>query len=196
LQSKPSPEEQEPASDPFPQQAHPISSTLSSLYVDYINSIPRLVSLPSASASTTLTNVSEVSTVESKQEREDELVMSKTQVQLALDEGKFWDALATSESQSPVNVSEAIGPEAKHKKLEKLVERSRMMSMSYGRTAHPPTSETYAQSKEILRAMGVPCIESEGAVEAEALAASLVLNGHADYVASEDTVNIQFKSRF
>jgi len=33
----------------------------------------------------------------------------------------------------------------------------------------------------------VPCIESTGPYEAEALASSLVLNGCADYVASEDT---------
>ena len=36
--------------------------------------------------------------------------------------------------------------------------------------------------------MGVPCVEADGPFEAEALAASLVLRGQADYVASEDTV--------
>jgi len=46
---------------------------------------------------------------------------------------------------------------------------------------------TYEESKDILRAMGVPCVESTGPYEAEALASSLVLNGCADYVASEDT---------
>ncbi|TDL13672.1 hypothetical protein BD410DRAFT_846717 [Rickenella mellea] len=33
----------------------------------------------------------------------------------------------------------------------------------------------------LLEAMGVPCIESSGPFEAEALASSLVINGHADF---------------
>lgn len=73
--------------------------------------------------------------------------------------------------------------------LVSLTEKSSLISESYKRRAHPATAETYAESKELLQAMGVPCIDVDGAYEAEALASSLVLNGVADYVASEDTVS-------
>jgi flap endonuclease-1 len=36
--------------------------------------------------------------------------------------------------------------------------------------------------------MGVPCIKAEYPYEAEAVATSLVIHGHADYVGSEDTI--------
>jgi flap endonuclease-1 len=62
------------------------------------------------------------------------------------------------------------------------------MVQSLLRRSNPPTEITYEESKSVLHAMGVPCIESTGPYEAEALASSLVLNGCADYVASEDTV--------
>jgi len=74
--------------------------------------------------------------------------------------------------------------------LLSLAQKSSLMSESYKRSAHPPTTQTYDECKELLSAMGVPCIEATGAYEAEAVASSLVLNGHADYVASEDTVSI------
>jgi flap endonuclease-1 len=43
-----------------------------------------------------------------------------------------------------------------------------------------------------MRALGVPGLDSAGAYEAEALATSLVINGHADYVASEDMVRLTY----
>ncbi|KAF5371720.1 hypothetical protein D9758_003406 [Tetrapyrgos nigripes] len=71
--------------------------------------------------------------------------------------------------------------------LISLTEKSSLMSESYKRSAQAPTTQPYNECKEILAAIGVPCVEATGAYEAEAVASSLVLNGHADYVASEDT---------
>ena len=111
-------------------------------------------------------------------------VMSKTQHQLTVEEGKLWEKLtdpneAVDNDESP---TAAI--------LASLREKSTFMVQSYHRRNNPPTETTYKESKNILQAMGVPCIDSTGPYEAEALAASLVLNGCADYVASEDTVRL------
>jgi flap endonuclease-1 len=108
--------------------------------------------------------------------------MSKTQYQLTIEEGKLWEKLtdpdeAVDNDESP---TAAI--------LASLREKSSFMVQSYHRRNNPPTETTYKESKNILQAMGVPCIDSTGPYEAEALASSLVLNGCADYVASEDTV--------
>ena len=81
---------------------------------------------------------------------------------------------------SPLRIAQAT--------LISIAENSSLISESYERRNNPPTAQTFEESKEIIRALGVPCLDSAGAYEAEALAASLVINGHADYVASEDTV--------
>ncbi|KAM5530246.1 hypothetical protein V8D89_012303 [Ganoderma adspersum] len=110
----------------------------------------------------------------------EEYALSKTQQSLTDEEGKLWDMIA--------EVATADGvPESITKYAEDLEAKSAVLSESFQRRQNPPTPATYAESKEILRAMGVSCIEPVGAFEGEALAASLVLNGHADYVASEDT---------
>jgi flap endonuclease-1 len=44
------------------------------------------------------------------------------------------------------------------------------------------------EAREILEAMGVPCFQVQGEHEGEGVASSLVLQGMADYVVSEDTV--------
>ncbi|EED83145.1 predicted protein [Postia placenta Mad-698-R] len=113
-------------------------------------------------------------------EEQANLAMSKTQLQLTLDEGSFWGHL----SQATANVDETEIVEAA---AAALAQKSSALSESYERRTHPPTAETYAESKEILSAMGIPCLDSTGPFEAEALASALVLNGYADYVASEDT---------
>ncbi|KAI0301647.1 PIN domain-like protein [Multifurca ochricompacta] len=107
--------------------------------------------------------------------------MSKTQYQLAIQEGKFWEKLTGPEAGIDQNES----PTATI--LSSLREKSCFMVQSYLRRNNPPTEITYEESKTILDAMGVPCIEPTGPYEAEALASSLVLGGFADYVASEDT---------
>jgi flap endonuclease-1 len=69
-----------------------------------------------------------------------------------------------------------------------LLDRSAALTESYGRRTNVPTAATYAEAREVLGALGVQCVVPAGACEAEALAAALVLHGHADYVVSEDTV--------
>ena len=72
--------------------------------------------------------------------------------------------------------------------LSSLIEKSQLLSDSYQRRSNTPTSTTYEECKMIIKAMGTPCITCDGPYEAEALASSLVHNGKADFVASEDTV--------
>jgi len=114
--------------------------------------------------------------------------MSKTQYQLTLEEGKLWEKLTDPDEAVDHDESPTVTI------LASLREKSSFMVQSYHRRNNPPTEVTYEESKNILHAMGVPCIESTGPYEAEALASSLVLNGCADYVASEDTV--RFNSSF
>jgi hypothetical protein len=111
--------------------------------------------------------------------------MSKTQYQLTLEEGKLWEKLTDPDEAVDHDESPAVAI------LASLREKSSFMVQSYHRRNNPPTEITYKESKSILHAMGVPCIESTGPYEAEALASALVLNGCADYVASEDTVRFQ-----
>ena len=114
---------------------------------------------------------------------ETEYAMTKAQHQLAVEEHNLWDQLATSLASPPLVLSGLIEEE-----LGTLVDRSHTMSISFQRRTNFPNSDTYRESKEILTAMGIPCIDAAGAIEAEALASSMVLGGLADYVASEDTV--------
>ncbi len=108
--------------------------------------------------------------------------MSKTQYQLTAEEGKLWEKLTDPE----LEVEHGESPT--ETLLMSLREKSCFMAQSLVRRSTAPTGITYEESKNVLRAMGVPCIDSTGPYEAEALASSLVLNGLADYVASEDTV--------
>ncbi|KAG1720055.1 PIN domain-like protein [Suillus lakei] len=137
-----------------------VPSALSSLYQEYRDCVARITSLPST-----------VEVPESPDETRAEYIMSRSQLQLTIEEGQIWDTLA----------------DAPETALATLAEKSGVISESYARRSNPPTAQTYEESKEILRAMGLPCIESEGPFEAEALASSLVIHGIADYVASEDT---------
>ncbi|KAI1786727.1 PIN domain-like protein [Ganoderma leucocontextum] len=117
---------------------------------------------------------------EDVEDAKEEYALSKSQQSLTDEEGKLWDMIAETATTDGI-------PESTTKYAEDLEAKSAVLSESYQRRQNPPTSSTYAESKEILAAMGIPCIEPVGAFEGEALAASLVLNGHADYVASEDT---------
>ncbi|KAL1949219.1 hypothetical protein VTO73DRAFT_11025 [Trametes versicolor] len=155
---------------------------ISQLYEEYKHSIPHIPSLaesPTAEPPASITSVSGVSS-EDVEEAQVEYALSKNQHNLMMEEGRLWQGLAHSDD-----------PEAVESILRSLAEeletKSSLLSESYDRRTHPPTSETYEQSKEILQAMGVPYITPSGPFEAEALAASLVIHGYADYVASEDT---------
>lgn len=107
--------------------------------------------------------------------------MSKSQCQLAVQEGMFWDQLCM----------EQFVPKASSKPdemLETMIEKSSVMTASYEKRTNAPSKETYHDSKLLLRAMGIPCVTPSGPYEAEALASAMVVSGAADYVASEDTV--------
>jgi flap endonuclease-1 len=149
-----------------------VISSLLPLYIDYRASTRCLESLAqTTSASLSLSG-------DDGPETTSEHLMSKNQQQLTADEGTLWSRIAD------LTVTE----EEIEASSTDLTNKSTMLSESYARRVSLPTVQTYDESKEIIRAMGVPCIEPSGPFEAEALAASLVLQGQADYVASEDTV--------
>jgi hypothetical protein len=156
---------------PPPPGDEDIVSTLASLYLDYRKSISALVAIATPPRHPPLP-------VTDPDDTRAEIVMTKAQYQLTLEEGDFWDKLLTTGGVE-------VGDEA----LDNLARTSEMMSDSFNRRTSPPTAEVYNECKEVIRAMGLPCIDSAGAFEAEALASSMVLNGLADYVASEDTVS-------
>jgi len=108
--------------------------------------------------------------------------LSQAQRRLVMEEGRIWNRLSevTSEEEAEVDVSFLA---------RELEDRSGKILTSYERRNNPPTGEVYEQSRIILQAMGVPCIDAKGGVEGEALAAAIVRDGLADYVASEDTVS-------
>lgn len=151
-------------------------SALASLYREYCDSIPKVTSLVSSDSKPD----KQTTTLQDPSEPEAEYAMSRHQLQLTVEEGKIWDELVESKM-APFNETMDVS-------LASLEEKSHLMSQSYDKRTNPPTAQTYEESKEIIRALGIPCMEVAGAFEAEALAASLVLNGHADYVVSEDTV--------
>ncbi|KAF8137512.1 hypothetical protein EV363DRAFT_1318173 [Boletus edulis] len=95
-----------------------------------------------------------------------EYAMSKQQLQMTLDEGHIWNLLSGLSYDTPPSETESA--------LLTLAERSTVISRSYQRRINSPTSQTYEECKELLRAMGVPCLESSGPFEAEALACAIV----------------------
>jgi hypothetical protein len=143
-----------------------------------------------------------VSDVDQPEEMEHVYAMSKTQIQLAVEEGKFWEGwiMTAAPSISPPSIDpESITSTGVSTVITthatSLRDKSMSLSRIYSRSAKPPTADTYAESKEILQLLGVPVIAAddprlgtfEEPPEAEALASSLVSCGVADYVASEDT---------
>ncbi|KNZ78328.1 putative flap endonuclease 1 like protein [Termitomyces sp. J132] len=171
IPTTPSSESISPSTTQTPPTPEDILGQLSDLYLSYRQSVSRLAALsnPLDSSPFSIPSVGDPDT-------QAEIVMTKAQYQLTLEEGRFWDAFAAEPRGAKL-------PDV----LKMLTETSECMSASFERRMNPPTSSTYLESKEILKAMGVPCLETSGAYEAEALASSMVLNGLADYVVSEDT---------
>ncbi|KIY47416.1 PIN domain-like protein [Fistulina hepatica ATCC 64428] len=144
------------------------SNDLVSLYQAYRATFSKLLFLSSPS----------LKPPDSAPETDSDFAMSKAQYELTLEEGRFWELVASSSPKSSAEVETV---------LRDVVEKSATMAQSYDRRCNPPTTSTYQECREIVCAMGIPCIETDGPYEAEALASALVLSGYADYVASEDT---------
>ena len=108
--------------------------------------------------------------------------LSQAQRRLVTEEECIWRRL--SEATSEVGIEGDVSWLARE-----IEDKSAKILTSYERRNNPPTKEVYDQSRVILQAMGVPCINTKGGVEGEALAAAIVRDGFADYVASEDTVS-------
>ncbi|KAH9042548.1 PIN domain-like protein [Lactarius pseudohatsudake] len=163
-----------------------LASSLTDLYMDYRRGMAKspLMFRPEPTAISSLvhgTSRASLGPVDLTDTQVAHTAMSKTQYQLIVEEGKLWEKLTDPEGASDHEESptETI--------LASLREKSCFMVESLLRRSSPPTEITYEESKSVLHAMGVPCIDTTGPYEAEALASSLVLNGSADYVASEDT---------
>lgn len=169
---------------PLPDSVESFQSELFTLYSEYSQSVTQLTSMPSSFEGPEIpepehdhqtTPADNPDTLDARLE----YAMSKQQFQMTLEEGHIWNLLSgPSPDPLPLEIESA---------LMTLAERSTLVSRSYQRRSNPPTAQTYEECKELLRAMGVPCIESAGPFEAEALACALVAHGHADYVVSEDT---------
>ncbi|KAJ3736655.1 PIN domain-like protein [Lentinula guzmanii] len=174
-----------------------ILSTLTPLFLEYQNSIPKVASNPIRASKPPITHPknTDLDAGVNQDELDADVVrevheMSKRQCELTLQEGKFWDSLTSTLSEPKDAASELpseIEDDGHQEILQELTNKSNSISESYRNSTHPPTAQTYAECKEILQVMGVPCFDCDGPFEAEALASSLVLNGYADYVASEDT---------
>ncbi|KAF8155636.1 PIN domain-like protein [Crassisporium funariophilum] len=176
-------EQQDPVSEEITQLASSdtVASLFKSMYLNYKASVAKVVSLTSQSPDRTS------ATLPSTDDEEDRVEQSatKAQHQLTLEEGDVWKGIAApllTDTLDTVEMSASLVDD-----LDSLVYKSQMMSTSFQRRINAPTAQTYKESQEILLAMGFPCIKATGAVEAEALASSLVLSGVADYVATEDT---------
>ncbi|KAG8977278.1 hypothetical protein FRB90_008852, partial [Tulasnella sp. 427] len=113
------------------------------------------------------------------------VTFSKVQAKLITDESQVWtfilnEAPKTSQGQKQ-HTDEVI------QRLRKLVLESQNLLESYSKRQSPPSSVTYDESRTILNALCVPVVEAPYPYEAEGVAASLCINGLADFVASEDT---------
>ncbi|KAJ6495247.1 PIN domain-like protein, partial [Mycena sanguinolenta] len=148
-----------------------VPGALTALYFDFRESVHKLASL-----TPTPPELSQSTDAEQREARV-EYSLTKGQVQLTTDEASLWAELT-----APTSPDDQV-----EEQVANLSSRANVMSESYQRRNNPPTAQTYDEAKELLRTMGVPCIDTSGTYEAEALASSLVLNGLADYVASEDT---------
>ena len=118
--------------------------------------------------------------------------MTKAQNQLTIDEGKVWGKIASLMSMYTKKPSSSEDfPISTINDIHMLADKSYLMSTSFLRRIAVPTDQTYQESKDILQAMGIPCIDATDATEAEALASAIVHKGLADFVVTEDTVRIR-----
>jgi len=166
----------DPAEEPAVHNSIRVSYMLAALYSSFLASIRPMGAL--LSPRTVLPRLEE-------QDDETEVTqeLSQAQRRLVVEEGGIWRQLS--------EVTSKEGTEGDVSFLAReLEDKSARILTSYERRNNPPTNEVYNQSRIILEAMGVPCVNAKGGVEGEALAAAIVRDGLADYVASEDTVSL------
>ncbi|KAF9653554.1 PIN domain-like protein [Thelephora ganbajun] len=150
-----------------------VSSMLAALYSSFLASVQKMGVL-----------LSPRTVLPRPEEQDDETKvtqeLSQAQRRLVMKEEWMWKRLSevTSEEGTEGDVSSLA---------RELEDKSARILTSYERRNNPPTSEVYNQCRIILQAMGVPCTNAKGGVEGEALAAAIVRDGLADFVASEDT---------
>jgi flap endonuclease-1 len=152
-----------------------LTEQLNLLHLNYKATTAKLASIPALEDASAAVIPGETTRMEK--------TMTKTQYQLTCEEGKLWEQVANAQTTLTSGEYDVTQQE-----LDNMLNRSYAMATSFQRRNNTPTVQTYSESKEILEAMGVLCIDATGAVEGEALASSIVLSGHADYVATEDTV--------
>ncbi|KAG7448688.1 PIN domain-like protein [Guyanagaster necrorhizus] len=153
-----------------------VADSLISLFHNFRNSVSKLASINKASP--------EEAPIDESEERT-EVFMTKGQYELILEEGKVWDNMGAVEESEEFSMEDEVF---------KIYQKSTVMFESYARRTRPPTVQNYLECREILEAMGIACVESDGPYEAEALACTLVSHGLADYVASEDTDVIVYEA--
>jgi flap endonuclease-1 len=108
-----------------------------------------------------------------------EIQMSRSQLAITVAEATLWSNLREV---APSQLQNFLQSNASD-----LLKQSESMLEILQRRRAPP-SNIYHESQLLIRAMGVPCLESPCSIEGEAYAASLAQHGFADCVASEDTV--------
>ncbi|EJD51109.1 PIN domain-like protein [Auricularia subglabra TFB-10046 SS5] len=136
-----------------------ITQSLGKLYSDYRQSIPKF-------------RVPARFEQHLEVQAESEYAMSRYQYELMLQEGALWESLTAPDASDTAHA---------------LHVRSAAIAASYAKRNAAPSKATYEESQQMLRALGVPCLSSDGPHEGEAFASALVHAGVADYVASEDT---------
>jgi flap endonuclease-1 len=163
------------AEEPLTHSPSRVSSMLAALYSGFLASVQQMGVL--LSPRTVLPRPEE-------QDDETEITqeLSQAQRRLVVEEESIWKQL--SEGMRKDGAEGDVASLARE-----LEDKSAKILTSYERRNNPPTSEVYNQCRIILQALGVPCINAKGGVEGEALAAAIVRDKLADYVASEDTVS-------
>ncbi|KAG8802356.1 hypothetical protein FRC18_007565 [Serendipita sp. 400] len=158
-----------------------ITSALTGLFEEYHESIASLEALraPLPASSMVLLSPEPLPETPATLEADPnfQTTASKTQVQLALEEGEEWKKLISYDLEQPEHLD--LG-------FQNVMERSEFLSDSYKRRNEFPTDKTYEESRQLLLTMGVPCVQSEAPFEGEGLASAIALSGYADFVVSED----------
>lgn len=146
---------------------------------------PRESQQPLPHAVSTSTEIPEMFTNVVPGTDDEAVTISKLQAQLAAEEGRIWASILRSISSTTSEQKDDFNKTIQD--LRKLLLDSQNLLESYSKRHNPPSSLTYDESRIILNAMRVPVVEAPYPYEAEGVAASLCINGLADFVASEDT---------